>query len=113
MKKTESSKRTAQQNKAMHLWFTMVADALNAAGLDMRKTLKPEIEIPWSGENVKDFLWRPVQKTMLGVDSTTDLKSKDDIDKVYDVLNRHLGEKFQIHIPFPDIIMRGLIEDND
>lgn len=94
--------RTAQQNRALHLWFQLVAETLNESGLDMRKTLKPEIEIPWTKSAVKEYLWRPVQKAMLHKDSTTKLNTKD-IDKVFDVLNRHLGEKLEVHMPFPSI----------
>jgi len=46
-------KRTVQQNKALHVLFNLLAQNLNEAGLDMRKTLKPEVDIPWSGASVK------------------------------------------------------------
>ena len=78
----------------------MLADELNDAGLDLRKVLKPEIEIPWSKESIKNFLWRPVQEIYLSKKSTTELTTKD-IDEIWEILNRHLGEKFGIHIPFP------------
>jgi hypothetical protein len=93
--------RTNQQNRALHLWFDMVAEALNDAGYDMRKTLKPGVEIPWTKETIKDYLWRPVQMEYLRKRSTTELSTKD-IDKVYDILNRHLV-KFGIHTPFPSL----------
>lgn len=93
------SQRTNQQNKALHTFFELVAEALNEAGLDMRKTLKPEIEIPWSKETVKEFLWRPVQKMQLDKKSTMELTTKD-IDVIYDTLNRFLS-KHGIHIDFP------------
>src|SRR3990167_7615419 len=93
--------RTAQQNRALHLYFELIADTLNDAGLDMRAVLKPEVEIPWTARNVKEFLWRPVQKIQLGKDSTTDLTTKE-IDVVFETVNRHLA-KHGIHIPFPSI----------
>ena len=92
--------RTPQQNKALHLYFTHLSETLNASGLDMRKTLKPEVAIPWTPANVKDFLWRPIQKLQLGKRSTTELTTTD-LDKIYDTLNMHLGEKHHIHVPFP------------
>lgn len=92
--------RTIQQNKALHLYCQQVADALNDAGLDVRATLKENVEIPWSGYLVKDLLWRTIQKLQYGKKSTTELTVKD-IDSVYDVMNRHLGERFGIHVPFP------------
>ena len=94
--------RTIQQNRALHLYFTLLAEALNAAGLDMKKTLKPEIDIPWTPGTVKDFLWKPVQKAILGKESTTELNTIEPSD-VHDVLNRHLSEKFGISVEFPSL----------
>lgn len=95
--------RTISQNRALHLWFQLVAETLNEAGLDMRKVLKPQIDIPWTKQSVKEYLWRPIQKAMLLKDSTTELTTKD-LDKVVEVLNRHLGQKLEIETPpFPSI----------
>lgn len=94
-------KRSTQQNRALHLFFTKLAKALNNAGLDMKAVLKPEIDIPWDGRSVKDYLWKPIQELVLHKKSTTKLLRRKDIDKVFDTLNRHLGEKFGVHIPFP------------
>jgi len=97
----EAKQRTIQQNKALHVYFKLVADALNGAGMDMRAVLKPGVEIPWSPITVKDYLWRSIQKLQLRKDSTTELTTKE-IDEVYDTLNRHLA-KFGVHEPFPSI----------
>lgn len=95
-------KRTFQQNKALHLDFTLIANALNDAGLDQRKVLKPSIEIPWTPEAVKEQLWRVIQKSMYHKESTTELDKIGEIEKIHDVLMRHLGEKFHLeYIPFP------------
>ena len=93
--------RTAQQNRALHLYFELIADQLNEAGLDMRAVLKPEVEIPWTARNIKEFIWRPVQKLQLGKDSTTNLTTKE-IDIVFETVNRHLA-KHGVHVPFPSI----------
>jgi hypothetical protein len=92
--------RTLTQNSALHLFFSLVAETLNDAGLDMKKTLKPEIDIDWTPESVKNYLWRPVQKAMLGKESTTEL-TKLEVGQVYETLNRFLGEKFAVHVPWP------------
>jgi len=95
------NKRTLQQNKALHKYFELLAEQLNSAGYDMKKVLKPEIDISWTKENVKEYLWKPIQSALFLKKSTTELETKD-IDKVYDVLNRHLGQKLGIeNIPFP------------
>lgn len=102
MEKTlKEKKRTHQQNRALHLYYQLIADALNDAGLDMRAVLKPEVDIPWNKTTVKEYLWRPVQNLQLGKKSTTELTT-DEIDKVFETLNRHLA-KFGIGEPFPSM----------
>lgn len=98
----EEKQRTTQQNKALHKFYSELALALNEAGLDMKRTLKPEIDIPWNGDTVKDYLWRPIQQAQLGKESTKELTTKE-IDAVYDTLNRHLGDKLGVHVEFPSI----------
>ena len=97
---TPKKRRTATQNAAMHLFFDHLATELNDAGWDMRKTLKPEVSIPWTGHSIKEHLWRPIQMALYSKESTTDL-SKDQVGHVYEVLNRHIGEKTGVHVPFP------------
>ena len=94
--------RTNKQNNALHKLFTLLADELNDAGYDMRKTLKPSIDIPWTGKTIKEYMWRPVMQAQLGKESTTELTTKE-IDLVFETINRHLGEKFGLHVPFPSI----------
>jgi hypothetical protein len=92
--------RTDQQNKALHVWLREVGEELNAAGLDMRKTLKQEVEIPWTEDRVKEFIWYPVMEAATGKESTTKLTTVE-ISEVHDILSRHLGEKFSIYVPWP------------
>ena len=99
---TETKQRTPSQNRALHLLFTELAQELNDHGLDMRKTLKPTVEIPWSGATVKEYLWRPIMKAQLNKESTTEMTTED-IDKVFDTINRHIGEKFGLHLDFPSV----------
>ena len=94
------TQRTSQQNRSLHLYFTLLADELNSAGYDMRKTLQDSIDIPWSPSSVKSFLWKPVQEAMLEKESTTELTTKE-IDRIYDVINKAIGERTGVHVPFP------------
>lgn len=100
-------KRTTRQNKALHLLYGMLADELNDSGLDMKKVLKPGVDIPWTKESIKEYIWRPIQEAQLNKKSTKDLTTKE-IDEVFDTINRHLGEKFGVFVPFPsmDELMR-------
>lgn len=82
--------------------FTQLAEELNDAGLDMRKTLKPTVDIPWNGKTIKEYLWRPIQKAQLGKESTTELTTKE-IDLIFETILRHLGDKFGVSLEFPSI----------
>ena len=99
---TEEKQRTLNQNSALHLWFQLLAEALNDAGYDMRKVIREEIDIPWSKDTIKKHIWKPVQEAQLGKKSTTQLSTKD-IDQVYDTVNRAIGQRTGIHVPFPSI----------
>lgn len=95
--------RTRDQNAALHLGLTLIADSLNLAGLDMRKVLKPNIEIPWTTQSVKDHIFRPVMKAMTSKQSTTKLAKVGEIEEIWEVIMRHLGQNHGIeYIPFPN-----------
>jgi hypothetical protein len=98
---SEPKPYTETQRRALWCWFTLLAEALNEAGLDQRKVLKPSIAIRWDKDAIHDYLWIPLQKAILHTDSLTKLNKQGDIDAVFDTLNRHLGEKFQLYVPFP------------
>src|SRR3990167_6850595 len=99
MDNPQSKQRTELQNNSLHLWCSQVADALNSSGLDLRKTLKQDFEIPWSPTLIKEILWRETQKIALGKRSTTELTTAE-VTKVYDVLNRYLA-KHGVHVEWP------------
>lgn len=92
--------RSNKQNNSLHLYFQLLATELNLAGYDMRKVIRPEVDISWTPYSVKEYLWRPLQKVMFGKKSTTQL-STEDINLIYDQVNRIVGERTKIHVPFP------------
>lgn len=92
--------RTTAQNNALHVYCRLLSEKLNDAGLDMKKTLKAEVEIPWTTELVKEFLWKPVQEAVTG-DRSTSNASTTDYDKTHAVLSKHLSERFNLFVPFP------------
>ena len=98
---TGEKKRTIQQNKALHKYFQIIAEELNSAGLDMKAVLKPGVEIPWSAEGIKEFMWKPIMKLQLGKRSTTEMTTKD-IDVVFDTFNRCIS-KFGVYRDFPSV----------
>ena len=98
IKSKKKDTRTALQNNALHKYFSMVAESLNLSGQYILKVIK--IDLPWTKESVKELLWKSVQEQMLGKRSTTKL-TKDEVTKVYDVLNRALGERCGVSVEFP------------
>lgn len=94
------AQRTLKQNASLHIYFDLLAEELNKAGYDMKKTFKHDVDIPWTPLTVKEYLWKPIQKSYILKQSTTELNTKE-IDKIYDILNKHLGEKTGVYVPFP------------
>jgi hypothetical protein len=93
--------RTSQQNRSLHLWFKLLAEEFNNAGYTVQLVLSQKMDLDWDAAKIKELLWRPAQKAIVRKKSTTELSKLEDIDKVYEHLNRHLAEKFFIHVPFP------------
>ena len=97
----DDKQRTTTQNSALHMYCDNLAKQLNDAGLDMRKTFTPEMDIPWSMGNVKEHLFKPIMKAATGKESTVDLTTTEMI-KVYEVLNRFMGQKHNIYTEWPN-----------
>ena len=100
--------RTPKQNNSIHKYCSLLSDAFNQAGLDMKAVLKPEVDIPWTTESVKNHIWRPIQEIMVDVESTTEL-STTDVDAIYQVVAKHLAEKHGISVAFPDRFSQGAV----
>jgi hypothetical protein len=90
--------RTLTQNRALHLWLGMVADELNAHGLDMKRTLKQDVEIPWTTESAKEHLWKPIQEAAIGKASTTEA-DRVEYSVVRDILAAHMAKRFGLTLP--------------
>jgi hypothetical protein len=93
--------RTSQQNKSLWLYFTLLAEEFNKAGLDLREVLRKDVMVEWNKNSIHDYLWLPIQKALTQKSSTTELDKLEEITKIYDTLNRHIGEKFGIYVGFP------------
>jgi hypothetical protein len=91
--------RTVQQNKAIHLWCSQIADVLNKNNLYMTGIFSNDIE--WSMNLVKEQIIKNMIKLLFKIDSTTKLKRKE-IDVLVDHIVYIFGEKKGIAIPrFP------------
>lgn len=92
--------RTMTQNRAMHLYCTQLSKLMNEAGLDFRVVIKEGVEVPWTRELTKEYMWRPVQKAITGKKSTTEPETHQ-YGLIYEALNRHISTKFGLFCPFP------------
>ena len=97
-----SQSRSISQNKALYLWFRLEAEALNDAGFDMKKTIRQDIDIPWTPESVKLYLWKPVMEAMFQKSSTAKLESGE-INKIFDVITREIGGRTGVYCEFPSL----------
>ena len=100
--KGERSKRTFLQNKAIHKYCSLLAEAFNNAGLDMLAVLKvKKVSVSWTMLSVKDVLWRPIQIAMFDKESTTQLETNE-VSQVYEQLARHLSTNLNVNQSFPN-----------
>ena len=94
-------KRTPTQNSALHLYFRRLAEALNDSGYDLQKVMEQKtVAVPWNERMIKEILWRQLQEVITGKGSTTELTSGE-VNRVYEVLDRHIAENFGLSVPFP------------
>jgi len=97
----KTGKATTTQRNSMHLYFRQLATTLNEAGLDMVTILEEGAEIPWSEHTVKSEIWGKVMVALTDRTSTTQLE-RDEVGKIYEVVNRHLASKFGVMQSFPN-----------
>ena len=97
----EYPKRTDLQRKAKHLYFKLLADALNDAGYTIRKTLRNDFDLAWTPGAIKELIWRPVQEAMTGKVSTTEINTVE-VSQIYEIINLNMAEKFGISIEWPE-----------
>lgn len=94
----KAKQRSLTQNRALHLWCQWMADTLNDAGFDMRRTLREDVDVPWTGHSVKEYLWRPVQEAVTHKHSTTEITTVEPTE-IHAVISRHLGQRLGIEAP--------------
>lgn len=98
--KIQKADRTWRQNNTLHLLFRRMAEALNDAGFEIPHPFKPDLEIPYSEESVKELLYKPIITMYFKVDRSTDLDTKqlsESMTILVDAVNRNTG--VYVHIP--------------
>ena len=83
-----------------------LAKELNKAGLTAQKVLAQAVDVEWTPEMVLELLWRRLQIVITGKKSTTEPTPEEYIE-IYETLNRHIGSKFGVHVPWPVDKTRG------
>ena len=94
--------RSTQQNKALHLWYGQLSEALNEKHCDMRMIIREDVYIEWSPYTIKEYLWRPLQKMLYGKTSTRQLFKSKEIDKIYDYIVKIISEKTKGEVTVPE-----------
>ena len=94
--------RTLQQNRSLHKYLELLAEELDKEGHSLSEIVEKIdlAEIRPTKENLKVNVWHPIQQAMYGTTSTKDLTTAQ-VDRVYEAVNKFIGEQFHIHIPFP------------
>lgn len=98
----EPKPQSQEQFNGVHVLLEMSARALNQDGYTMQDVVKAirKAEIRPTKMALKEVVWKPLLEIIAGKKSTTK-QSNDDIQEVYEVYNKWLGQEFGIHIPFP------------
>jgi len=94
--------RSLTQNRALHLFFKWLSIEFNMLGITFNYTgLKgTEMETPYTPTLIKETLWKPLQKTLFDIDSTTELETSQ-INIILDVLIKFFADR-SVLISFPN-----------
>ncbi len=98
----QEEKLTEAQFRALHKLFGDTAKELRDNGITMKAILaRFSLEVPATKNSVKE-LWKILQENMFGTNSTKLLLKQQEINMIYDSLNKFFGQEFKISLPpFP------------
>lgn len=92
--------RTTRQNRTLHLLLRRMSEALNDAGFEIPHPFKPDLEIPYSEESVKELLYRPIVNLYFKKKGSSDLSAEqfsESMTVLVDAVNRNTG----VYVPIP------------
>lgn len=104
---------TDNQRKAFHVGCEELANYFVAHGLDMKAVLKHDVDIPWTKESVKEFIFRPIMKAMYGYESHTELKKIEEVSQLWNVAMKHLGERRYTNKEGEEVVIEHMDFPND
>ena len=94
------NKRSNKVNASLHKLFTHMSNSLNELGHTFTyQGLNKLIELKYTPEIVKNFIWKPLQNALFEKSSTTQLTNAD-IKLIFEVLEKWFAER-GIEIVFP------------
>lgn len=95
--KLTTKTRSNAQNASIHLYMTQWSNQLNNAGYTFTNALG--LEIPFTMELIKESIWKPTQKELFNIKSTTKLTTEM-INQMIDVFSLNFGKR-GIYVEFP------------
>lgn len=101
--------RSSQQNRALHLWFQLVAETCRDAGYDAKLVMNNTVSVEMNADIVKG-MWKVMQEALYGTKSTTELQKKEQIDNIVNHFIRFFGERFGLELPpFPTKELQSIV----
>lgn len=96
----EEDRISSKQMRALRLFFKQMSDQFKEIGLDTTKEIQGIVfSIPTEPNVFLEEYWRPIQKTLYGTTSTTELNTKK-INGILDVLTEAFSMS-DINVVFP------------
>lgn len=95
--------RSQQQNKALHLYFTLICYNLNELGLEFiyNGITGKQFSLRYTPELVKEMIFKPIMMAMFDIKTTTKINTLQ-INEIIDVITKFFGDK-GIVLEFPSI----------
>ena len=92
------------QRNSLHKYCRLVASDLNGAGITQQQlndSFKEGADIDNTMESVKEGVWRRIQKIVLGIHSTENLKTNQ-VNEVLQPVQKFLAQRLGITTAWPD-----------
>jgi len=102
---------TPSQRAALHVWFRMMAEVMNEAGIDQTlfftKFAKGGLKIPWSDTAIKSVFYKPTLEALTGKHSTEEMNTLEP-SEICTIIGASLATRLGITPPaFPNRFNEG------
>lgn len=92
--------RTLTQNKALHLYFTQLADKLNDSDCTVQETIT--VPIAFTSQWVKEYMFKGIMSSMFPDLKSSSELSTTQLQEVYEVMNAATADRLGVSIEFPN-----------